>query len=181
MARAALERVDDLFAVGAKAAETIQSFCRALAIAAPSIPARELEQGETLIWRRGRGEAPQIAVIHPTAEKSERHTRKYAEGELGEDKSFFFRGPNEALNLRAQNLSIFMQIADGVDEATWLHHLKRHDYSRWMSEAIKDEDLARDVREAEAISDPDQSRRRVRDAIERRYTAPASNDVARRA
>jgi HAD superfamily hydrolase (TIGR01484 family) len=179
IAHAALERVDDLFAVGAKAPETIQSFCRALAIAPPPLPAKPPERGQTILWRRGRGEAPQIVVIHPTAEKSERHSRKYAEGELGEDKSFFFRGPDKALNLRAQNLSIFIQIADGVDDATWLHHLKRHDFSRWVSEAIKDEDLASEVREAEAISNPDQSRRRVRDAIERRYTAPESNDDAR--
>jgi hydroxymethylpyrimidine pyrophosphatase-like HAD family hydrolase len=180
-ARAALGRVDDLFSVGPKAAETVHAFCRVLAIPPPSLPAEQPERGQALLWRRARREAPQIVAIHPTAEKSERHTRKYAEGELGEDKSFFFRGPNKALNLRAQNLSIFMQIADGVDDLTWLHHLKRRDYSRWMSEAIKDEDLAGEVREAEAISDPDQSRQRVREAIERRYTAPASNDGARSA
>ena len=68
-----------------------------------------------------------------------------------------------------------MQMADGVDDPTWLYHLKRHDYSRWMSEAIKDDDLAGEVRDAEAISDPGRSRQRVRDAIERRYTTPASS------
>ena len=74
------------------------------------------------------------------AEKAERHIRKYAEGALGEDKSFYFRGPANALNLRAQNLTIFMQMADGVDDETWLHHLQAHDYSRWVREAIKDDD-----------------------------------------
>ena len=175
VARAALERVDDLFVVGAKMAETVQAFCRALSIPMPSLPDDPPEPGQALLWRRTRGKAPQIATIHPTAEKSERHTRKYAEGELGEDKSFYFRGPHQTLSLRAQNLTIFMQMADGVDDPTWLYHLKRHDYSRWMSEAIKDEDLAGEVRDAEAISDPDRSRQRVRDAIERRYTTPASS------
>jgi hypothetical protein len=152
----------------------VQAFCCALAIDPPLLPIQQPEPGQALVWRHGRDEPPEIVSIHPTAEKSERHTRKYAEGELGEDKSFFFRGPDEALNLRAQNLSIFMQIADGVDDSTWLHHLKRHDYSRWMSEAIKDEELAEDVRAAEALSDPIPSRLRVREAIEQRYTAPAS-------
>jgi HAD superfamily hydrolase (TIGR01484 family) len=175
MARVALERVDDLFAVGSKVTETVQAFCRALAIAPPSLPAQQLERGQALLWRRTRSEAPQIVAIHPTTEKSERHTRKYAEGELGEDKSFYFRGPADALKLRAQNLSLFMQIADGVDDPTWLHHLSRHDYSRWMNEAIKDEELAGEVRKAEALNDPAQSRRLVREAIERRYTAPAAN------
>jgi hydroxymethylpyrimidine pyrophosphatase-like HAD family hydrolase len=174
LAPAALERVDDVFVVGTKIAETVQVFCRALGIAPPLLPLEHPERGQALLWRRGRGEPPQIVAIHPTAEKSERHTRKYAEGELGEDKSFFFRGPEAALNLRAQNLSIFMQIADGVDDATWLHHLKQHDYSRWISEAIKDEELADEVRAAEPLNDPSQSRRRVREAIERRYTAPAT-------
>jgi len=44
-----------------------------------------------------------------------RHTRKYAEGELDEDRSFYFRGPEGRLNLRAQNLALFLQIAEGVD------------------------------------------------------------------
>ena len=85
----------------------------------------------------------------------ERHTRKYAEGELGEDKSFYFRGPDNALNLRAQNLTIFLQMAEGVDDETWRHHLKNHDVSRWMREAIKDEALAGEAQEVEeADRDP---------------------------
>ena len=103
LARTALEHADDLFVVGTKIAETVQAFCRALAIDAPQLPNEQPEAGEALLWRRERGEPPQIVAIHPTSQKSERHTRKYAEGELGEDKSFYFRGPNEALNLRAQN------------------------------------------------------------------------------
>jgi hypothetical protein len=41
------------------------------------------------------------------------------------------RGPENALNLRAQNLMIFLQLADGVDDRTWQHHLHAGDYSRW--------------------------------------------------
>jgi hypothetical protein len=113
---------------------------------------------------------------HAPQEKAERHIRKYAEGALGEDKSFYFRGPANALNLRAQNLSIFMQLADGVDDETWLHHLQANDYSRWAREAIKDDELAEELRRIEdhPARDPAATRRSVREAIERRYTAPAS-------
>ena len=113
---------------------------------------------------------------HAAAEKAERHIRKYAEGALGEDKSFYFRGPANALNLRAQNLTIFMQMADGVDDETWLHHLQANDYSRWVREAIKDDQLADELEqiEGEPGPDPAASRRSVREAIERKYTAPAS-------
>jgi phosphoglycolate phosphatase (TIGR01487 family) len=175
VARAALEHVDDVFAVGPKAAETVRGFCRALSIEAPPLPLRAPELGQALLWRRRRNERPDIITLHPPAEKSERHTRKYAEGELGEDKSFYFRGPSGALNLRAQNLMIFTQMADGVDDETWRHHLKAHDYSRWMRDAIKDPELSEEVRQAEDLEDPVESRRRVREAIERRYTAPTSS------
>ena len=121
----ALRRVDDIFAVGDKAAEAIEGFARALSIPAPELPQAPPGKGEALFWRRSSGNRAQIMKSHAPAEKAERHIRKYAEGALGEDKSFYFRGPSNALNLRAQNLTIFMQMADGVDDETWLHHLER--------------------------------------------------------
>jgi hypothetical protein len=178
LARAALDRADDLFAVGTKTPETIHAFCRALSIEAPPMRSPEPGPGQAVIWRRARREPPEIVAPHPSAEKSERHTRKYAEGELGEGKSFYFRGPSGALNLRAQNLMIFVQMADGVDDETWMHHLKAHDYSRWMSEEIKDEELSAEARQAENLADPVESRRRLREAIERRYTAVSPEGAA---
>jgi len=171
----ALEAVDDVFAVGDKPAETIRAFCRALSIDPPALPGSPAEHGRALHWRRRSGKAPEFVELRAPASKMERHTRKYTEGELGEDKSFYFRGPEKALNLRAQNLRIFLQMADGVDDRTWRHHLKRHDVSRWIREAIKDEDLADEAQGIEdAVADPAQSRRAMRESIERRYTAPAA-------
>jgi hypothetical protein len=89
------------------------------------------------------------------------------------------------LNLRAQNLILFMQIADGVDDATWLHHLRQGDYSRWFREAIKDELLAEEVAPLEERQEltAAEGRDLVRKAIEQRYTLPAdpppTNDGAR--
>jgi hypothetical protein len=172
----ALRKVDDIFAVGDKAAEAIAGFARALAIPAPQLPQTPPSKGEALFWRRSAGREAQIMKSHAPAEKAERHIRKYAEGALGEDKSFYFRGPANALNLRAQNLTLFMQMADGVDDDTWLHHLEAHDYSRWIREAIKDEELADELERIEGQPEPDPkaTRRAVREAIERKYTAPAS-------
>ena len=101
-----------------------------------------------------------------------RHTRKYAEGELDEDRSFYFRGPQGRLNLRAQNLALFLQIAEGVDDPTWLHHLRAGDYSRWLAELIKDPELASDVAliEKNEALDASESRARVKEAIDRGYT-----------
>jgi hypothetical protein len=172
----ALSKVDDIFAVGDKAAEAIAGFAQALSIPAPELPPSPPSKGEALFWRRSAGREAQIMKSHAPAQKAERHIRKYAEGALGEDKSFYFRGPANALNLRAQNLTLFMQMADGVDDDTWLHHLKAHDYSRWIREAIKDDELADELEriEGQPERDPKATRRAVREAIERKYTAPAS-------
>ena len=102
-----------------------------------------------------------------------RHRRKYAEGNLRYH-SFYFRGPNGRLNLRAQNLAIFSQIAEGLDEPTWMFHLRRNDYSRWFREAIRDKYLAQQAERIELRTDLSwpQSRHLIRELIGTRYTLP---------
>jgi hypothetical protein len=69
---------------------------------------------------------------------------------------------------------VFLQLADGVDDETWVHHLRQGDYSRWMRDAIRDEALAAEVEQVErSHPDPAESRRRIRTLVEDRYTAPA--------
>jgi hydroxymethylpyrimidine pyrophosphatase-like HAD family hydrolase len=101
-----------------------------------------------------------------------RHVRKYAEGELPPERSFYFRGAEGALNLRAPNLVRFCELGDGVDATTWTYHLARRDYSAWIRKEIKDGELADEVAAVESSTDlpVSESRRRVIDAIRRRYT-----------
>ena len=103
-----------------------------------------------------------------------RHRRNYAQGELSEDRSFYFRGPQQKLNLRAHNLATFIRLADGLDDETWLYHLNRGDYSRWIRESIKDDVLAGEVYnyENDKSGNPRESREGIKSAIERYYTAP---------
>lgn len=91
------------------------------------------------------------------------------------DKSFWFHGPKEKHNLSAPNLSLFCHIGRGIDEETWLLHLRRGDYSRWIRESVKDKDLAEVVRQVEERSDLDSqdSRHRICDAIEAKYSLNA--------
>ena len=112
--------------------------------------------------------------IPPKAERR-RHVRKYAEGELAPHRSFYFEGPEKKLKLRAQNLNMFIQLAEGVDQDTWTYHLRQGDYSRWFRENIKDKDLADEaerIRRLPGLS-PEESRALMRAAIEQRYTASA--------
>jgi hypothetical protein len=46
-------------------------------------------------------------------------------------------------NAAAGNMSRASSVrimAEGVDDATWLHHLRAGDYSRWLRDSIKDDD-----------------------------------------
>jgi HAD superfamily hydrolase (TIGR01484 family) len=170
-----LKDVEAVVAVGDNPADTLAAFARAVGEPPPlDVPAAEA--GQVVVWSRKGGEAP--FALRPEAGRAERrrHSRKYAAGELPPERSFYFRGPEGKLNLRSHNLILFVEMAAGVDDETWLHHLRRGDYSRWFREAIKDPDLAGEAAEVEAdrgLSSA-QSRQRVREAVERRYTLPAT-------
>jgi len=169
----ALAKVGTLIVVGRDTKKTIEAFARARGVEA-RVPDgfEDAPPGEA--WLLSENTPPIRFTVVPPESERRRHRRKYAEGELGPDKSFYFRGPDGRLNLRAQNLVLFAQIADGVDDETWVHHLRHHDYSRWLRESIKDDALAEEVSVIEQSRDlsPVESRARVRAAIEERYTAP---------
>jgi hypothetical protein len=69
---------------------------------------------------------------------------------------------------------VFLQIADGIDDATWMHHLKRGDYSTWFRDIIKDRELADEAAaiEADDLLDAKQSRGKIAAAVTSRYAAP---------
>jgi hypothetical protein len=174
IAPAALDRVDEILLMGKQPQELAQEICRAVGERNCPQLQGDLEKGVGILWRRSDSTTKTLRLIEPRQQRK-RHARKYAEGHLPEERSFYFRGSENKLKLRAQNLTVFLQMAEGVDEDTWMHHLRAGDYSRWFRECIKDEDLAR---EAEAIEldgmDAEESRARIREAVERRYTAPAN-------
>jgi hydroxymethylpyrimidine pyrophosphatase-like HAD family hydrolase len=175
VSEAILTSVGLIVAIGRTPEETIRLFTETLGQAAPTMARQNLEPGEAIGWWRRVGSEPfWFRSLAPQAERR-RHVRKYAEGELRPEKSFYFRGPEGKLNLRAQNLMLFLQLADGVDAETWLYHLRQGHYSAWFRSAIKDEGLAAAAAEVEAMRDvsPEETRRRIREAIEERYTAPA--------
>jgi hypothetical protein len=106
--------------------------------------------------------------------------RKYAEGELPPERSFYFRGPHGKLKLRAHNLILFMDMADGVDDDTWRYHLERGEVSSWIAEHIKDPPLAQQIAaiERDRHLSPSASRQQVRNLIESLYTLPVTARAA---
>ncbi len=111
-------------------------------IDSPHLPEPHLEVGEVWFWKITDSTSPQRLRAFKSDREHNRHRRKYAERQLSAEKCFYFRGPNGSLNLRAQNLIIFCQLAEGIDDETWIFHLGRHDFSHWFRNCINDEDLA---------------------------------------
>jgi hydroxymethylpyrimidine pyrophosphatase-like HAD family hydrolase len=176
LAKSFLAMVSTVIGVGDEAAGAIDEFCKA-AGRKITRPQSATPQDGILVLRAGDQE-PIVATARRPKDKQQRHARKYSEGELEEDRSFYFRGPQGALKLRAQNLQTFLQLADGVDDKTWLHHLRQGEYSRWFLESIKDEGLAATAASIEkdhSIS-ADQSKNLIRKLVERLYTAPAKGN-----
>lgn len=171
----ALASVDLVLAVGEAAGDTIRAFAEAAGRKLPKLKQKSLQTGQALYWSLKDDSAPKLLSIPLSRTERQRHERKYAEGELSPEKSFYFRGPANTLNLRAHNLIQFLRIADGIDDATWMHHLHRGDYSQWFRKVIKDEILADEAAGVEPSTSPDESRRLIRMAVERLYTLPTES------
>ncbi len=174
-----LKRVTHVIAVGSTARDTLARIAevRGIEIATPSaVPDKH---GEALLWSEVDASVRLIETLEP-AEEHRRHSRKYAEGNLSPERSFYFRGKQGKLNLRAKNLIQFLELAEGLDEETWTYHLRAGDYSRWFRDAIKDEELAADAERVERTGNAAraESLPLIRTAIESRYTLPAAAPIS---
>jgi HAD superfamily hydrolase (TIGR01484 family) len=170
MAKEALEPINVVITPAEGAVESLESFAETAGMSPPETDSLDPGKEQAVIWFVD--DRPFAFDPLPPAQDLKRHRRKYAEGDLEED-AFFFVGPEGKLNLRVQNLILFAQIAEGLDDETWTWHLERGDYERWFREAIDDQKLAAVAKEAAEEPDPKASRERILRAIQERYTAPA--------
>ena len=169
---AALVGVDVIITTGPSAVATMRAFAQRLQVESPSLLGAPSQPGEALIWFRKQSPAAVLVKTREATAERRRHRRQYAEGDLPPDRSFYFRGSESKLHLRAQNLNMFLQLADGIDDDTWLYHLRTGDYSTWFEQAIKDADLAAEARrvEQEWQQSPAESKQKIKRAVELRYT-----------
>jgi hypothetical protein len=165
---AALSKIGMIITIGDNPAYPFEQFGKMLQCAVPTaIPV--LHKGEICVWERG-PQAPYVARYNQPHQLQQRHKKKYAQGDMG-DNSFIFRGEDKRLHLVANNLMLFLHIAEGIDIDTWLYHLHRKDYTNWFRKTIHDEDLAKKGEEAEKMTDAPASRRHILDFIAEKYTA----------
>jgi hydroxymethylpyrimidine pyrophosphatase-like HAD family hydrolase len=168
-----LTRVQTLIAAGEHPFKTIEAFASAIHIPPPKMDSVSLDRGQMLAWQIGNLTPIAFSLSSPATAQI-RHRRRYPEGDLGPDRSFYFRGPESKLKLRAHNLITFLHLMEGVDDETWRFHLKRGDYSDWFRQQIKDDGLADEARAIEAGELPArETREQMHQLITRRYTLPA--------
>jgi hypothetical protein len=168
-----LSLVDVVIAVGQSPDKTMKSFSDASGQALLWPDGLSYKKEQAVVWFPRAGKPPfSIRILSPRGDRI-RHRRKYAEGNMRYN-SFYFRGPDNRHNIKAQNLAIFSQIAEGIDEETWLFHLRRSDYSRWFRDAVKDPYLAEQTARVERQHSlrPLETRNLIRGLIEARYTLP---------
>jgi hydroxymethylpyrimidine pyrophosphatase-like HAD family hydrolase len=168
-----LSTMTHVLALGTTSSESLASFARGAGVPPPDIPQPDLAQGEAVLWSPVTDATATCLRLTTSRAEHRRHLRKYAEGDMGEERSFYFRGPDASLNMRARNLFDFVALTGVIDDAVWTFHLEGNDYSRWILGTIGDRDLARAI---EAIEEcpglsPASSREAIRAAIQDRYTA----------
>jgi hypothetical protein len=187
LSAATLSKVGMVLTLGENPSYPIEQFCQVLGLAAPqAIPA--IKNNELCVWDRDRPTSPDGPVIpNGSAEPDgfpapyiarykmpqqllQRHKKKYAQGDMGGN-SFIFTGRENQLHLVANNLMLFLHIAEGIDTDTWLFHLGRADFSSWLRNSIHDEELAAVAGEAEKLHDAPASKKTLLDAIAKKYTA----------
>jgi hypothetical protein len=174
LAREVLKKVDMVLAFDPAASKIVADFANAIDMPI-NLDNLTLGADEVLYWSRTPEQLPQVIKIEAPRQDHRRHQRKYAIGDVGEWHSFYFRGSDKAINLRARNVLQFLEVAQQVDDATWEYHLRAKDYSEWFRHVIRDEELAGEVGEIERDLKltPEQSRECIKVAVYRRYTATA--------
>jgi len=162
-----LRSLTGVVTIGEEAEEGLSEFL--LATGRPELHAPPRRSGEALSFWVLRPQEVRPLEIEPPRATRHRHRRKYAHGDMRE-KAFRFRGRDGRLDLRARNLGVFLELAQGVDEDTWRFHLENGDVDGWLRDALKDPDAAREVEALRHASVPaSESLRRVRELLGERY------------
>ena len=166
---ALLSHIGTIITIGENPRYPIEQFCAIRTCEVPShIPA--LSQGQACVWDVEDNKPPFIIQVNMPERLMQRHKKKYAIGDMGYN-SFVFTGPENKLQLKANNLMMFVHLAEGIDDQTWLYHLNRGDYKRWSADCIHDDELVAKVEEAEKKDRKVQdSKKIILDYITQKYT-----------
>jgi hypothetical protein len=170
-----LRGIDLFVAIGDEPSKHLARYCELLGEPTPDVEApQNHQQHRAIAWWRPTGKPAWFKRLLPPSDH-ERHRHGNLDGDMSSEDRFYFRGPKGKLKLAAQNLRIFMQVGEGVDDKTWEHHLQNGDYARWFREVLKDEDLAdrAEILGKNGKLPPAESRHQLFDFIRKKYEQEA--------
>lgn len=163
-----VKRTSTVMIVGDRIREPLEQYCAIVSCPVPPGTGR-VRVGEVFVFDQGSKGPPAVVTYHTPKNVQQRHKRKYAYGEMG-DNNFVFTGSEGKLSLKANNLAMFVHIAEGIDDDTWMYHLKRKDFGDWFSAFLHDDELARVAAQAESRNAAD-SKKMILDYVTKRYLA----------
>lgn len=166
-----LHGISTVISLGRGAAGAMASFTREAGLHPP--PARRCRPDEALLLSRGSPKACRPVRLGSPRQNHERHKGKYALGDVGRERSFYFTDGNGRILGAARNLAEFVTLAGQSPDSVWDRHLHSGDFGAWFLEVIRDEELAqRAIELAEARADVGHARSRIIAAIRERYVIP---------
>ncbi|MBB3205602.1 hypothetical protein FHS27_001406 [Rhodopirellula rubra] len=171
---AVLEHVDWIISIAEQPEDAIEQCCQLMGDALPSFDRPKIEcQHGALAWRRGERYPVWFSRLSPRDE-GQRHQHSYYEGVMDEELQFVFRGVDNRMSLATGNLKEFIKTASGIDDETWIHHLKHGDYSTWFRDIIKDPEVADEIATIERNTGlpAKDSREMIADHILKRFKPP---------
>jgi len=168
VARPVLDSVSLVLAMGRDQEAALRHYCAAVGGRVPAVRERPAEDTEAIGWFTRAQDAPiAFRIASPQQRKGAAPAPRASPGDLPPERSFYFRGPQRKQNLRAQNLQLFVQIGRGVDDETWLYHLRERDYSRWLRTVLGEDGVSARVAAIEAEGgSAERTRERIAAAIE---------------
>jgi hypothetical protein len=132
---AALSGVNIVVVLGAEPQGILAEFARAIEREPPNNPPHDSSGGEAWVWFCEENRLIQVR-LEPSRSEHHRLKRKYAEGELSTERSFYFRGPRSEMNLRAQDALGDEEMADQIESIEQDVKLQENDHRERVKQAI---------------------------------------------
>lgn len=125
--------------------------------------------------------APRWQVFRPGARTTSHthHGLKYVDVRLSDERAFHFGGADGGPQLSAHNIGEFYEAVQTAPQICLRHHMTRADFSRWVSEVLGDQSLARGLRKLERAAEigAEPSRSEILMQIETRYRVGKAADT----
>lgn len=110
------------------------------------LPTLPIDQAYLCRVENGKSEVIKLRS-KPRAAPHVRHVHKYLRALLPDEKRFYFHDASgRYLGYVAANLQEFRDVLEIVPLSSLRYHLKRDDFSRWLTDVLRDAELARRIR-----------------------------------